>query len=140
MGIEDQKKVIEDNASAIFMMEREKKTVELMIKMFCATHHLQDKKVCAECQGLLDYATLRLDKCPFAENKPACIKCLTHCYKKPMREKITAVMRYSGPRMILKHPVLAFLHLRGSRKKVDVSSIKQESNIIPYRQVNNLDI
>jgi hypothetical protein len=35
-----------------------------------------------------------------------------------MREKVRAVMRYSGPRMAGKHPVLAVRHLLdGLRKK-----------------------
>jgi hypothetical protein len=28
-----------------------------------------------------------------------------------MRERVKAVMRYSGPRMMLRHPVLALFHL-----------------------------
>lgn len=28
-----------------------------------------------------------------------------------MREKITEIMRYSGPRMMLRHPIAAFRHL-----------------------------
>ncbi len=29
-----------------------------------------------------------------------------------MRERVRAVMRYAGPRMLLCHPILALLHLR----------------------------
>ena len=36
-----------------------------------------------------------------------------HCYKPEMRERIRQVMRYSGPRMITKHPVAAIRHLLG---------------------------
>jgi hypothetical protein len=28
-----------------------------------------------------------------------------------MRERVRAVMRYAGPRMLLRHPILAVLHL-----------------------------
>lgn len=34
-----------------------------------------------------------------------------------MREKIRAVMRFSGPRMLLVHPVLAVRHLLESRRE-----------------------
>jgi hypothetical protein len=35
-----------------------------------------------------------------------------------MRDKIRAVMRYAGPRMLSRHPILAFFHfLYGFRKE-----------------------
>lgn len=92
------------------MMERERKTIVAMIKMYCSAHHRQGARLCGECAGLLGYASLRLDKCPFGKDKPACAKCTTHCYSPAMRAKVTSVMRYAGPRMISKHPVLAFFH------------------------------
>jgi hypothetical protein len=33
-----------------------------------------------------------------------------HCYKPVMRDKVRGVMRFSGLRMIYKHPVLSLLH------------------------------
>lgn len=43
--------------------------------------------------------------------KTTCKKCPVHCYSPDMREKIRAVMRYSGPRMIFLHPFAAIRHL-----------------------------
>ena len=43
-------------------------------------------------------------------NKPKCSKCPVHCYKPDMREKIKAVMRYAGPRMIYRYPILTGKH------------------------------
>jgi len=40
-----------------------------------------------------------------------------HCYKPAMRENIRAVMRYSGPRMISHHPLMAIQHLIDKRRK-----------------------
>jgi hypothetical protein len=34
-----------------------------------------------------------------------------------MRERVKEVMRYSGPRMTYRHPLLAFFHLIDGRKK-----------------------
>jgi hypothetical protein len=34
-----------------------------------------------------------------------------------MREQMRAVMRYSGPRMILAHPVMALRHVLDARRK-----------------------
>ena len=45
------------------------------------------------------------------ENKTFCSNCKTHCYQTQMRERIRQVMRYSGPRMLLHHPVMAVRHV-----------------------------
>lgn len=93
---------------------RDKKTIEVMVRMYCAGVHKTKRGLCRECAALLEYAGMRLDKCPFGEKKPTCAKCTIHCYSPSMRSEVTAVMKYAGPRMALKHPVLAVLHgLRG---------------------------
>ncbi len=91
--------------------KRESKTIEAMIRLYCHDHHGSKDELCPECSDLWDYALVRLDRCPFRENKPTCAKCPVHCYKPEMREKVKAVMRYAGPRMLRRHPVLAVLHL-----------------------------
>lgn len=95
---------------------REKKTIALMITMYCNRHHSRGDGLCNECLKLLDYAEKRLDKCLFNKDKPTCTKCTVHCYKPDMRERVRIVMRYSGPRMIYRHPVLALHHLIGGRR------------------------
>ena len=95
--------------------QKEQYVVEEMIKLYCCKNHKgynrQEKKMCPVCQELSDYAKLRSEKCPFMENKTFCANCKVHCYKPQMREQIRAVMRFSGPRMILYHPVLAMWHV-----------------------------
>jgi len=88
-------------------MEAESRTVAAMIEIFCHGQHGDKKGLCPECQELLDYAVQRLEKCPFQENKPKCSECPVHCYKPDMREKIRAVMKYAGPRMLYRHPILS---------------------------------
>ena len=93
-------------------LAKEKKTIAIMIQIFCGAQHGSDRKLlCSTCTELLDYATERLDKCPYGEKKGACSKCKIHCYKPDMRKHITEVMRYSGPKMATKHPLLAINHL-----------------------------
>ena len=75
-----------------------------------------DGGLCADCAELLAYARARLEKCRYGAEKPTCAKCTTHCYKPAMRERVRAVMRYSGPRMLKEHPVLAVAHLADGRK------------------------
>jgi hypothetical protein len=88
-----------------------------MINIFCKGHHNTKSGICSECNELLDYAHSRLNKCPFSEDKPTCAKCTVHCYIPVMRGKAKVVMRYSGPKMIYSHPVLAVLHIKDSRRK-----------------------
>ena len=51
------------------------------------------------------------------EMKTFCANCRVHCYKPEMRGKIREVMRYSGPRMMLHHPVMAARHVIEGRKE-----------------------
>ncbi len=90
-------------------MSREKQTIQAMIEIYCGGHH-QAEGLCTECRELVDYAARRLDHCPFGPDKPACAQCPIHCYKPGMRDRVQAVMRYAGPRMLYRHPVLAVLH------------------------------
>lgn len=88
----------------------ERITLEKMIQLYCRKHH-HHPALCPECSQLLAYAEARLEKCPFGADKPTCQNCTVHCYSPEMRQKIKEVMRFSGPRMILYHPLLAVRHL-----------------------------
>ena len=96
--------------------QREKETVSRMIKIYCRAHH-GGKELCPDCAALDAYARLRSDKCPFMETKTFCSNCRVHCYRAEMREKIRAVMRYAGPRMLLHHPVMAIRHVIETKKE-----------------------
>jgi len=96
--------------------ELEIKTVGIMIDMYCRHHHGGDT-LCSSCQELSSYARERAGKCPFGEDKPVCAKCPVHCYKPKMKAEIQKVMKFSGPKMIFSHPVLAMRHLMTTRKE-----------------------
>ena len=96
---------------------REKKTVTLMIKLYCRKNHGAKHVLCPDCKALSEYAEQRSDKCPFMESKTFCSNCKVHCYKPEMREKIREVMRFSGPRMIMYHPIMAIRHVIESKKE-----------------------
>ena len=91
-------------------IEREKHTVSLMIRLYCKKKE-GSKDLCDTCRELETYAHKRLTACKYGNDKTSCKKCPTHCYRKDMREKIREVMRFSGPRMILYHPIEAIRHL-----------------------------
>jgi|SRR5210317_523255 hypothetical protein len=113
-------------------LARELKTVLAMIGIHCKSHHQKAGGLCDQCRELSDYAARRLTRCPFREDKTTCGKCPVHCYKPKMREQIIQVMRYSGPRMIFHHPVLAFTHLLDERR----SSKTKKSPQSNYKKKN----
>ena len=96
--------------------KREKQTVSLMIAIYCRKNH-GGKELCPDCAALDSYARLRSDKCPFMETKTFCSNCKVHCYKADMRQKIREVMRFSGPRMIFHHPIMAIRHVIETKKE-----------------------
>lgn len=97
--------------------DKEKKVVSLMIKLYCKKKHKHKKDLCDKCQELNKYAITRIDKCPFMEHKTFCSNCKVHCYTPEMRKQIKEVMRFSGPRMIFYHPIMAINHVITSKKE-----------------------
>ena len=97
--------------------EREKRIVSEMIALYCRRKHGTKGRICEDCAALDAYARMRSDKCPFMETKTFCSNCKVHCYKPEMREKIREVMRFSGPRMLTVHPVLAIKHVIESKRE-----------------------
>ena len=102
---------------------RELKTIQAMVHMYCRRHRKGDE-LCADCAELYDYATRRLERCVFGDAKPTCSNCVVHCYSPDMREKIRAVMRWAGPRMLLHHPILGIAHLIDERRPVPRLPVK----------------
>ena len=96
--------------------EREKELVSQMIALYCRKKH-GGRDLCPDCAALDAYARQRSDHCPFMETKTFCSNCTVHCYKPEMREKIRAVMRFSGPRMIFHHPITAVRHMIETKKE-----------------------
>ncbi|WP_042356769.1 nitrous oxide-stimulated promoter family protein [Bacillus rubiinfantis] len=91
-------------------IQKEKEIVKEMIELYCRKKHHRDT-LCKECLDLKNYAFLRLSFCRFGEDKTACSNCTVHCYKQVYREKMKVVMRYSGPWMLLYHPIYSVKHL-----------------------------
>jgi hypothetical protein len=98
-------------------LAREWQTIAAMIHCYCSGRHATGKTLCAECQELLDYAGVRLDRCRFGSEKPVCVKCPVHCYQRARREQVRMVMRYAGPRMLWQHPILSLRHWLDARRR-----------------------
>ena len=90
--------------------DNEKTVVGHMIRLYCRKKE-GNSSLCPKCEELLNYAYGRLDHCRYGNEKPTCRKCPIHCYRPEMKERIKIIMRWSGPRMILYHPVAAIKHL-----------------------------
>jgi len=99
-------------------LARERLTMVRMVGIYCSAHHERaGDPLCVSCRDFLDYAKRRLQKCPYGDDKPTCANCPVHCYKPARREQARKIMRYAGPRMLFRHPLLAITHkLDGLRK------------------------
>lgn len=95
--------------------EREKALVSQMIALYCKKKHHSKNGLCQSCRELEEYARARSERCPFMETKTFCSNCKVHCYKPAMRERIREVMVFSGPRMLLRRPILAIRHVIETR-------------------------
>ena len=91
-------------------IDRERQTIKAMVDLYCLENHGSDT-LCEDCSSLMDYVILRLEQCPFKENKPTCVNCTVHCYASVKRNQVRNVMRFSGPQMIFKHTIMTMLHM-----------------------------
>ncbi len=96
---------------------REWKTILAMMKIYCHDEHGVARGLCQECQELFEYARVRLERCRFGAEKPTCANCPVHCYLPKRREQVKVIMRYAGPKMLWKHPILAIRHLLDGRRE-----------------------
>ena len=112
------KRLIEFTTDKRFVRRaRSLKTIETMVRMYCRGHHYPGRApLCADCAELFEYATRRLERCVFGDAKPTCTNCTVHCYSAEKREQVRVIMQWAGPRMLLRHPVLAFLHVLDGRR------------------------
>lgn len=97
-------------------IKREIKTFQKMVEIYCKSQHKSKSEICDECNSLEKYAIKKLNKCCFKEDKPACKNCPVHCFKPEYKAKTKEIMRFSGPKMVFKHPILTFWHLQQGKK------------------------
>jgi hypothetical protein len=106
----------EPQGAAARRLRRELETARVMIQIHCRGRHGTTRELCDECEDLWQYVTKRIEHCPFLLDKPTCLNCTVHCYKPDMRERIRDVMRFAGPRMPWRHPVLSLFHFIDGKK------------------------
>jgi len=115
-------------------------TIKAMTAIYCKAHHIRfnGEIHCSSCRDFLAYANEKLDRCPYGTMKPTCNKCPIHCYKKDIREQARIIMRYAGPRMLLKHPILTIKHFKAAKIPVPETVPLKASNR-HYRKLNQND-
>lgn len=90
---------------------RERAVVAQMIGTYCHGNHGTPRgELCDERSSLAAYADARIGRCPFMATKTFCSQCKVHCYAPKERQAIKDVMRYAGPRMLLRHPAMTIRH------------------------------
>lgn len=95
--------------------ELESTVVTELIALYCQHKHgklsKDEQALCSSCRELNAYAQERISHCPFMETKTFCSNCKVHCYETQKREEIRQVMRYAGPRLLLKRPLMVLHHM-----------------------------
>lgn len=95
-------------------IEYQIETIHKMVVIYCKKKH-NKTGLCSDCEELYLYAKHRLELCPFGIDKPECKDCQIHCYNAQKRQKMKEVMRFSGPRMLLYHPLDFLKHLKSKK-------------------------
>ena len=114
------------------------KTIETMVRMYCRGHRHEGRApLCSDCGALFEYATRRLQRCVFGDAKPTCANCVVHCYRADMREQMRVVMRWAGPRMMLRHPIMGIAHLIDERRPVPTLPAKSAKSRSATQDVAN---
>ena len=97
-------------------LDRDRATLEAIGSIYCKAHHGRaaseaGSTLCSECAQVVDYAMARTKKCP-NNHEGNCKDCTIHCYAGEMRERVKAMMAYSAPRMLVRHPAMTARYLR----------------------------
>ena len=95
-------------------VEKDRKTLEAIGRIYCNAHHDGDKDaagLCATCRETVDATLARTEACPFGHTGN-CQDCKVHCQRGETQARIREMMRYSAPRMALRHPLMTAEYLR----------------------------
>lgn len=92
-------------------IDTELEALRKMLALYCRGRH-GGRALCPGCRELAAAAERGLRGCRRSP-KPACKDCPASCYPPGVRAGLREVMRYAGPRMPLRHPLLALRHYLG---------------------------
>ena len=108
-----------NNASESARMAKDRKTLEAIGRIYCSAHHESDKDaagLCPWCRETIDATLARTAICPYG-HEGNCQDCDIHCQRGEAQMRIKEIMRYSAPRMTLRHPIMTAGYLRKKLRK-----------------------
>lgn len=109
------------------MPNSDQRTLEAMGHLYCRAHHAATNRdstgLCADCRNVVETTLQRTRACPHGHHHN-CEDCATKCHSEECAKQIRALMAYSAPRMLLKHPLMTLRYL--SRK---LNAPKHEAKI-----------
>ena len=84
-----------------------------MIKIFCKGNHPDDNSnnssnLCNMCHDMEKYIHNRIDYCK--QNNFFCAYCDNKCHPMDKSDYLKKIMRYSGPRILKKYPIMSIKH------------------------------
>ena len=104
------------------MLAREQDSISKMIAIYCNKQHNSSHKLCEECKNISEYASKCISLCQYGANKPVCGKCPSNCFRGDMYGKMVKIMRFAGPHMLYKHPILTARHILDAFRKPPAKS------------------
>lgn len=91
------------------------RTLEAIGRIYCNAHHQSVQKdaagLCPLCREAVDATFARTEACPM-HHVGNCQDCAIHCHRGESQRRIKEMMRYSAPRMALRHPLMTVEYLR----------------------------
>ncbi|NLI72500.1 MAG: nitrous oxide-stimulated promoter family protein [Bacteroidales bacterium] len=150
------KKLVVDKKEEKAKKKFEKQIFFLMAAMYCQDHHAAESekvpiaklefpeeiqdwiskekrithyRLCANCYELIDKAFQHTERCPHSTYKTFCHECPTMCYRKEDQEKMLPIMRYSGKKIMWKHPMYTWRFIKNLLKnKNKIKNMTREEN------------
>ena len=95
-------------------LDKDRKTLEAIGRIYCGAHHDGAKDavgLCPACREAINATFGRAAACPFG-HEGNCQDCDIHCQRGEAQKRIREIMRYSAPRMALRHPFMTADYLR----------------------------
>lgn len=86
--------------------QKEMESMRLILDIYEKGHPEEREEI----EAIRKYSMERIQKCPKMATKTYCSNCEIHCYRAEFREKVRKIMRYAGPRLLLKKPSFVIDH------------------------------
>ena len=97
----------EQNADA--RIRRDLRTLQAMGSIYCKAHHADAPKdaagMCEQCAETIRFTHERAAACPY-DHEGNCKDCAIKCNRGDQQRRIQSIMKYSAPRMLVRHPLM----------------------------------